>query len=84
MSEAQTPGAMVRAYRSAEKISLQRLAEMLAERTGETPSEAKLSRIENNHQPVALDILSPLSEITGIPARDLRPDLAALFTEAAE
>jgi hypothetical protein len=42
------------------------------------PSTAKLSRVERE-QAVPIDMLESLVVVTGIPARELRPDLAALF-----
>lgn len=64
--------------------SLEQFADRIREKGCARPSGAKISRIETGIQPVPLDILSAVAELTEIPQRDLRPDLAALFTEAAE
>lgn len=72
-------GARVRASRQAIGASLERLADQLTERGAPRLSAATLSRIESGLQSVSPDILAELSEITGIPTRDLRPDLAAKF-----
>jgi hypothetical protein len=62
---------------------LDKLADRIAEEGCERPSTAKLSRIETGKQPVATDILDPLEKITGIPAKELRPDLAKHFEAGA-
>lgn len=77
-------GKAIRAYRHGQRLSLEKLADMIAEDSGERPSTAKLSRIETGKQPVATDILESLEKITGIPAKDMRPDLARHFEVAAE
>jgi transcriptional regulator with XRE-family HTH domain len=73
------PGARVRAFRKERGISLDGLAERLEQIGCDRPSTAKLSRIETGLQPVPIDILDGLTKVTGIPARELRPDLAAKF-----
>jgi transcriptional regulator with XRE-family HTH domain len=81
-----SPGTLVRAFRKRADISLDDLAERIKKAgLDRPPSAAKLSRIENGLQPVTLDILPILVKVTGIPARALRPDLAAMFlrTKAA-
>lgn len=45
-------------------------------------SKATLSRIVNWHQPVSLDLLPELVRVTGIPAKELRPDVAEKFESA--
>ena len=77
-------GARVRHSRVERGYSLERLADQLAKSAGSRPSTAKLSRIETGLQPVPTDILSGLSELTGIPKSELRPDLVALMRDAAE
>lgn len=72
-------GQAVRKYRSDNGLSLVDLAEQLQREGCARPSEAKLSRIETGKQPVSKDLVRPLSKITGIPAKDMRPDLAELF-----
>lgn len=47
-------------------------------------SKAAVSRWENGIRKPDEDLLTLISERTGIPVGDLRPDLARLFTEAAE
>lgn len=79
MSEALTIGQAIRAYRAREGLSLDKLADRIADEGGERPSAAKLSRIETGKQPVATDILKSLEKITGMAARELRPDLADLL-----
>lgn len=72
--------ARVRAYREGAGLSLDDLADRLKNAGSKRrPSIAKLSRIETGLQPVTPDILASLVKITGIPAGDLRPDLAAFF-----
>lgn len=81
---ANAPGARVRAFREGAGFSLDDLADKV-KRAGSKrrPSIAKLSRIENGLQPVTLDILDSLAKVTSIPAGELRPDLAAMFTGVA-
>lgn len=77
----------IRQFRQTHKppISLEKLADLLvAEGVEERPSAAKLSRIETG-QPCPVDLLKPLQKITGVPAKDIRPDLAEIFeSEAAQ
>jgi len=78
-------GARVRKARTDAGItSLEKFAEQIASTSDQRPSVAKLSRIEAGVQPVPLDVLEPVARITGIPVRELRPDLAVLMNEAAE
>jgi transcriptional regulator with XRE-family HTH domain len=73
-------GERVREAREAAGFAtLDSLADELFAQGCERPSIAKLSRIETGIQPVPTDILIALSDVTGIPARKLRPDLAALL-----
>jgi transcriptional regulator with XRE-family HTH domain len=83
MSAELPAGEAIRAYRASQRMSLEQLADKIAGEGCERPSTAKLSRIETGKQPVATDILDCLEKITGIPAKDLRPDLAKHF-EAAQ
>lgn len=62
--------------------SLDQLADGIRDSGCDRPSVAKLSRIETGDQPVTLDILPILSELTGIAPWDLRPDVAAKFARA--
>ncbi|MCV0384867.1 MAG: helix-turn-helix transcriptional regulator [Nitrobacter sp.] len=41
-------------------------------------------RWESGARKVDVDLLSHVAAVTGIPARDLRPDLARLFAEAGQ
>ena len=77
-------GSRLRSSRVGLGFSLEKLADHLAKSAGSRPSTAKLSRIETGLQPVPTDILSGLSELTGIPKSELKPDLAALMRNAAE
>lgn len=75
----------VRAYREANGISLEKLADLLVLHgvpEDDKPSMAKLSRIETG-QPCPVDLLEPLERITGVPAKEIRPDLARLFLKEA-
>ena len=72
----------IRAFRERDKISLKGLADLIAAEGYDRPSEAKLSRIETGQKcPVAL--LPALEKVTGIPAKELRPDLAKVFARAS-
>jgi transcriptional regulator with XRE-family HTH domain len=86
MSEthATEPGALIRSYREGAGLSLDALADILEQIGYERPSVAKLSRIETGRHPVSIDILPGLAAVTGIPASKLRPELAAIFDEAAQ
>lgn len=68
----------VRAFRDREGISLEKLADLLVKQGIERPSAAKLSRIETG-QLCPVELLKPLEAITGVPAKEIRPDLARLF-----
>lgn len=79
-----SPGGIIRAYRARAELSLEGLADRVSEEGVERPSTAKLSRIETGKQPVPTELLDVLEKITGAPAKELRPDLAKHFVEAAE
>lgn len=68
----------LRAYRESTepKTSLDCLAKQVGR------SKATLCRIEKGRQAIPDELLAKLSELTGIPARELRPDLAKVFAEA--
>lgn len=70
----------VRAFRLSQtpKLPMKKLADRIG------TSTANLSRIENGLQPVSEILLPKLLAETGIPAKQLRPDLAEMFAEAAE
>ncbi len=78
-------GARIRAARMGAGItSLETFADLIRDSGYERPSGAKISRVETGVQPVPLDILDAVSTITKIPAKELRPDLAARFCEVVE
>lgn len=60
--------------------SLEEVCNLFAERGFPRPSIAKLSRIERD-QKVPPEDVPAVSAVTGIPARELRPDLASVFSE---
>lgn len=60
-------------YRKSEKISKAKLAKRLG------VSRASITRYESGEREVAIDLVPKFSEITKIPAEELRPDLAGLF-----
>lgn len=65
----------LRAYRNQHKprISLDSLAKSIGR------SKATLSRIETGKQDLTVDIARKIAAATGIPLRELRPDLAKEF-----
>lgn len=76
MSEiAQNP---LRKWRNDQGLSLEAACELFAARGFDKPSTAKLSRIERD-QNVPAEMIPALEAIMGIPAKELRPDLAELF-----
>jgi hypothetical protein len=72
-----TPGERIRTARG--ERSLDAFADLIQREGAPRPSIAKLSRIETGVQPVPVDVLPAISKITGIPPRELRPDLAEMF-----
>lgn len=68
----------VRAYRLGQNPPV--TLEDLADRVGTT--KANLSRIETRKQVLSEELLPKLMAETGIPAEQLRPDLAKLFNAA--
>ena len=79
-----SPGQLIRDFRQRSSLSLADLADQIQGKGCRRPSTAKLSRIETGEQPVPTDVLVPLVELTGLPARMLRPDLAELLKAGAE
>jgi transcriptional regulator with XRE-family HTH domain len=76
MSEtAQNP---LRKWRNDKGLSLEAMCQLFADSGFERPSTAKLSRIERD-QDVPAEMIPAVEAITGIPAKDIRPDLAELF-----
>lgn len=67
-------GERIRDYRLSQKPRMPQ--EDLAVKVGIT--KASLSRIESGKLPLSIDLAQKISEATGIPFRDLRPDLAAM------
>ena len=80
MSEVQTP---IRAWRVAAGHSLEHVCELIEQQGLDRPSAAKLSRIERE-QDVPPEMIPALEAITGIPAKEIRPDLAKLFLKKTE
>lgn len=78
-------GSRIRSARESAGIpGLEQFADKIRDKGCERPSGAKISRIETGVQPVPLDIIAAVADLTGIPERELRPDLASIFIEAAE
>lgn len=65
-------------YRKRQQLTQVELADLLS------VTSITVSRWETGERKVGLDRLSGVSEKTGIPKRELRPDLADLISEAAE
>lgn len=70
----------IKAYRERAGISLEKMADLIESEGLKRPSTAKLSRIENG-QRCPPDLLPALQKIIGVPAKELRPDLAKVFLE---
>lgn len=68
----------IRKWRRDNKFSLDHVCNLIAERGLKRPSAAKVSRIEWG-QNAPLDMLPVLEAMTGIPAKEIRPDLAEKF-----
>jgi transcriptional regulator with XRE-family HTH domain len=76
-------GQRIKAYRLSQtpRLTLKGLGDQVSR------SKATISKIENNLQLPSPKLAKALSEITGVPAKELRPDLAELLelnAEAAE
>jgi transcriptional regulator with XRE-family HTH domain len=79
----ETSGQRIRAFRLSHSPRLS--VEDLGNQVGR--SKATISKIENGLQLPSPKVAKALSEITGIPAKELRPDLAEIMeinAEAAE
>jgi hypothetical protein len=63
------------------KRSLEEVCDLFPAKGFPRPSIAKLSRIERD-QKVPTDDVPAVAAVTGIPAKELRPDLAKLFGAA--
>lgn len=68
----------LRKWRNDQRLSLEAVCDLFAERGFQKPSTAKLSRIERD-QYVPVEMIPAVEAITGIPAKDQRPDLAKIF-----
>jgi transcriptional regulator with XRE-family HTH domain len=68
----------IRKWREANHYSLDHVCDLLKQQGLDRPSAAKLSRIERD-QDIPLNMLPALEAITGIPAKELRPDVAEIF-----
>lgn len=68
----------IRKWRRDNNLSLDKVCDLIAEQGLDRPSAAKVSRIEWG-QNAPLDLLPALEAITGIPAKEIRPDLAEKF-----
>lgn len=77
MSEAETINP-VRKWRNGLGLNLEDACELFPKHGFPKPSVAKLSRIERD-QKVPAEMVPAVEAITGIPAKELRPDLAELF-----
>lgn len=68
----------LRKWRNSKGLSLEAMCDVFAAWGLEKPSTAKLSRIERD-QHIPPDMIPAIEKITGLTARELRPDLAQLF-----
>ena len=68
----------LRKWRNDQGLSLEQACELFEKRGFDKPSTAKLSRIERD-QDVPAEMIPAVEAITGIPAKEIRPDLAELF-----
>lgn len=68
----------IRQWRNSKGLSLEEACQLFADRGFQKPSTAKLSRIERD-QDVPAEMIPAVEAITGIPAKEIRPDLAELF-----
>lgn len=75
------PKSRLRQWRNDLGYSLDHVCALIEQRGLERPSEAKLSRIERD-QDIPPEMLPAFEAITGIPAKEFRPDLAKIFDSA--
>lgn len=75
---ANTETNLVRKWRKDQGLTLDQACDLFPKRGFDRPSIAKLSRIERD-QNVPIDDVSAVAAVTGIPAKELRPDLADLL-----
>ena len=71
-------GNPLRKWRLDKGLSLEDACSLFKERGFHNVSTAKLSRIERD-QNVPIDFIPAVEAITGIPAKEQRPDLARIF-----
>jgi len=76
------PKSAIRTWRELRKLSLEDVCDLLKQQGLERPSAAKLSRIERN-QDIPPEMIPAFEAITGIPAKEQRPDLAKIFDREA-
>lgn len=74
---------LLRKWRNDLGYSLDHVCSLIEQRGLDRPSEAKLSRIERD-QVIPVDMLPAFEAITGIAAKELRPDIAKIFDGAAQ
>lgn len=68
----------LRRWREGLGYSLDHVCDLLERHGIKRPSAAKLSRIERD-QDIPVEMISAIEAITGIPAKEQRPDLAKIF-----
>lgn len=71
----------VRKWRLDKHLSLEEACQLFKDRGFQNISTAKLSRIERD-QDVPVDFIPAVEAVTGIPAKEQRPDLAKIFGTA--
>lgn len=71
---------LLRQWRHERGYSLDAVCDVIEEQGIKRPSAAKLSRIERD-QKIPLELVPALETITGIPAKELRPDLVDKLEE---
>lgn len=69
---------LVRKWRKEQRLTLDQACDLFPQRGFDRPSIAKLSRIERD-QSVPIEDVPAVAAVTGIPAKELRPDLAELM-----
>jgi len=75
------PKSKLRKWRNDLGYSLDDVCDLIKQQGLERPSAAKLSRIERD-QSIPPEMIPALEAITGIPAKEQRPDLAKIFDVA--
>jgi transcriptional regulator with XRE-family HTH domain len=73
----------LRKWRNDQGYSLDQVCDMIKQHGLERPSAAKLSRIERD-QVIPVEMIPVIEAITGISAKEQRPDLAKIFDGAAQ